>query len=91
LAFQETNQIPNTINSFRFQLVVGGGFPQDHPYFAEKKGCLKDRIDGTLRQENITILISETRYKNSLWADHIRPALQTINHPAFNGNVEREL
>jgi hypothetical protein len=47
------------------QLVAGCGFPQNHPYFTEEKGCMKDRIDGTLRQANITILISETFYKNS--------------------------
>jgi hypothetical protein len=63
--FQESDQVANLISSLRFQLVVGGGFPQNHPYFTEEKGCLKDRIDSTLRQENITILISETRYKNS--------------------------
>jgi hypothetical protein len=53
------------IGSFRFQLVAGSSFPQDHPHFAQEKGRLKDRIDGTLRQKNITILISETFYKNS--------------------------
>jgi hypothetical protein len=63
--FQESDQVANPIGSLRFQLVVGGGFSQDHPYFTEKKGCLKNRIDSSLRQENITILISETRYKNS--------------------------
>jgi hypothetical protein len=31
-----------------FQLVVGSSFPQNRPHFAEKKGCLEDRIDGTL-------------------------------------------
>jgi hypothetical protein len=49
----------------RIQVMAGCGFPQDHPYFTEEKGCMKDRIDSTLRQENITILISETFYKNS--------------------------
>jgi hypothetical protein len=33
---------------FFFQAVMGSGFPQYHPYFTEKKGCVKDRIDGTL-------------------------------------------
>jgi hypothetical protein len=63
--FQESDEIADTVRSYRVQVMLGGSFPQNHPYFAEEKGGLKDCINGSLRQENITILISETFYKNS--------------------------
>ncbi len=62
---QTSDQLTGTVSDFRVQMMLRCGLPQNHTDFAQEKRSLKHCINGTLRQENITILISETLYKNS--------------------------